>query len=475
MKNNKDNKRSMPGTIQEKMGVKEMVGYGFTDMAGNLLFCTFSQYILWFYTEVCGLPEKGAFNAGLVLFIACFINAILSVVWGSVIDHTRTKWGQSRPWFLFLAGPFAVTTWLAFFLPSFAGSVEAKFGLAMLTYVLASGCCYCGLSAAMSAVLPNLTANDSDRVKASSFRMIGGSSGAFITSLLTMLIVPSLAFAFKGSKTDTEGLKWGYWILIGVWAVMACAMLILAFMWMKERNFNPKKHEPMPLKKSFKALKGNHPWFILAGAFILLWIAQNTRSSQAAFFAKELTSSIADNYITMILNSINVIGVVSSILTPIIVTKYKKVNKFNKTSTLFTGLIICCLFGSLCGISLKMSSEAAKIATFFTFYTISVFGLQMAMGMYFMMFADTVDYGEWKTGIRAPGLLASVGAAFGIQMGSAFGFYVPNLIKQSTSVSFAFIWFPVIVYALSGLVMILFIPYERKMDSIRLELSKRNK
>lgn len=465
-------KRSLPGTLEsQKMSIKEKIGYGFTDMAGNLLFCTFSQYILWFYTNVCGLPKEGAFSGGLVLFIACFINAFLSIVWGSVIDHTKSKYGQSRPWFLFLAGPFAVTTWLAFFLPSFASSVGAKFGLAMITYVLSVGCCYTGLSAGMSAVLPNLTSDDSERVKASSFRMIGGSAGAFITSMLTMVIAPALAFAFTGNKEDITGLKYGYWILIGIWALSACLMFLLAFKWMKERNFNPKKHKPMPLKTSVKALKGNYPWFILVIAFILLWIAQNTRNSQAVSFAQEILK--IDNF-SIFLTSVNIVGVFASMLTPILVTRYKKLNKFNKTTTLFTGLIICCLFGSLCSITFGLDNATAKIALFVVFYTLSVFGMQMAMGMYFMMFADTVDYGAYKTGVRAPGLLASVGAAFGIQMGSAFGFYVPSLINKAVGLQFTFIWFPVIVYAISGFVMIFFIPFERKGEEIRKELELRN-
>lgn len=466
----KTNKREVPTSISKKMSIKEMLGYGFTDMAGNLLFCTFSMYIVNFYTKVCGLPEGWApFSANIILLIACVMNAILSIVWGSIIDHTKTRWGQTRPWFLWLCVPFGVTTWLAFFLPSFAANnVQAAFALGLITYVVAVGGCYTGLSAAMSAVLPNLTAVDSERVKASSFRMVGGSAGAFITSMLTVSIVPIIALAIGGSNTSPEGLKYAYWIVIGAWGIMAALLLFLAFKWMRERNFHPEKHKPIPFSKSIKALKGNHPWFILAGAFIVLWIAQTTRSAYALEFAE---AELGGTQWSMFINGINIVGMASSMLTPMLVARFGKLNKFNKTSTLFLGTIICCLFGALIGTTQALSSGAAKTALFVIFYTLSVFGLQMAMGMFFMMFADTVDYGEWKTHIRAPGLLASVGAAFGIQMGNGFGFFLPSLIKQSTNIYFTFIYFPVIVYGIAGALMILFIPYERKMAQIRDDLA----
>ena len=468
---NKKNNRKIPTSIEPKMRLKEMFGYGFTDMAGNLLFCTFSQYIVSFYTKVCGLPEGWApYSANLILLIACIMNALLSIVWGSIIDKTRTRFGQARPWFLWLCIPFAVMTWLAFFLPSFAsGNTPAAFTLGLITYVLAVGGCYTGLSAAMSAVLPNLTNKDEERVKASSFRMVGGSAGAFITAMLTVLIVPAIALAIGGNAESAEGLKVAYWIVIGMWAVVAGLLLYLAFKWMRERNFQPQTHKAIPFKTSIKSLKGNHPWFILAGAFIMLWIAQTTRSAYALEFAEE---KLGGSQWAMFINGINIVGMISSILTPMIVTRFKRFNKFNKTSTLFLGLLICCVFGALIGTTQSLNQGIGKTTLFVVFYTLSVFGLQMGMGMFFMMFADTVDYGEWKTHIRAPGLLASVGAAFGIQMGNAFGFFLPSLIKNSTDIYFTFIYFPVIVYAISGAIMILFIPYERKMDMIREDLAK---
>jgi GPH family glycoside/pentoside/hexuronide:cation symporter len=60
------------------------------------------------------------------------------------------------------------------------------------------------------------------------------------------------------------------------------------------------------------------------------------------------------------------------------------------------------------------------------------------VGLLFAMMADTVDYGEWKTGVRAAGFLfaaANVGVKLGLGLGGAFSAwtlaaagYVPNAV-----------------------------------------------
>ena len=49
----------------------------------------------------------------------------------------------------------------------------------------------------------------------------------------------------------------------------------------------------------------------------------------------------------------------------------------------------------------------------------------MAMAMPFSVLSDSVDYGEWKTGVRAAGLLTAVGAAFCLKAGAGLGGAIP--------------------------------------------------
>src|SRR5437773_1651833 len=81
-------------------------GYAMSDVAGNLLFTSISFYLLKFYTDIAGLS---AFVAGNILLIARSIDALDAPLWGIVFERVRSRWGKSRPWFLWLCIPFAVS------------------------------------------------------------------------------------------------------------------------------------------------------------------------------------------------------------------------------------------------------------------------------------------------------------------------------------------------------------------------------
>ena len=62
-----------------KLSIREKLGYSATDMAGNLLYVTVSSYIMYFYTDVFGIPASGALGASVILLVARFADAISAV------------------------------------------------------------------------------------------------------------------------------------------------------------------------------------------------------------------------------------------------------------------------------------------------------------------------------------------------------------------------------------------------------------
>ncbi len=120
-------------------------------------------------------------------------------------------------------------------------------------------------------------------------------------------------------------------------------------------------------------------------------------------------------------------------------------------------------------------------------WSVGVLGSALAMAMPFAMLADTVDFGEWKSGIRASGFLTAVGSAFCIQLGSGFGSFIPSKIlnvagfvanktqthQASSAISFCFIWLPVIIYGIVACIMIFYRKYEKMEPQIKADLMAR--
>lgn len=127
-------------------------------MSGNLFYITLTSYIMYYYTDVFGISVAAT---GMILLIARIFDALDAPIWGIVIDHTRTKWGQSRPYWLWLSVPFGAAVFLAFLVPDLSSGAKTTY--ALVTYSLA-GVIYTGISASMSSALPNQTY---DRMKES--------------------------------------------------------------------------------------------------------------------------------------------------------------------------------------------------------------------------------------------------------------------------------------------------------------------
>ncbi|NKI24048.1 hypothetical protein HFN20_23025 [Paenibacillus dendritiformis] len=87
--------------------------------------------------------------------------------------------------------------------------------------------------------------------------------------------------------------------------------------------------------------------------------------------------------------------------------------------------------------------------------------LGLTAGLMYTMLADTVDYGEWRSSVRAQGLLTA-SSSFGVKFGTGFGgalaawvlaigHYVPNQEQAASGLSaiqFNFVWIPFICFML---------------------------
>src|ERR1700749_3374549 len=96
--------------------LKMRLGYTSSEVAGQLIFCVISFYLLKFYTDVYGISAAAARS---ILLLARSIDAVDAPLWGIVFDKTHSRWGKSRPWFLWLCLPFALFGVLTFVTPDF--------------------------------------------------------------------------------------------------------------------------------------------------------------------------------------------------------------------------------------------------------------------------------------------------------------------------------------------------------------------
>ncbi|UOQ84901.1 MFS transporter [Gracilibacillus salinarum] len=435
--------------LSDKVPFHRRISYSLTDTGGNLLYCIITGYLLYFYTDVFGLSVG---VAGTLLLLTRLIDAIDAPIWGFIIDHTKSKYGQSRPYFLWLCVPFAFFTVLTFTTPDLDGTWKIVYAAA--TYILA-GICYTGISTPITAILPNLSRDPNERVILNSFRMVGGNIGNFAAVTFTLPLV-----AYFGGGNEQKG----FTITVALAAVIAIIMFLIAFSDLRE--INTTKIKKLPMKQSIKAVKGNWPWVLVVAANLIFWIALTVRTSTLVYYFEY---NIGDKGLVPLINGISVIQVLGMMVIPFIV-------KFsNKYTTTILGFALAAIGQVI------MFTGGEVLSIIIIGWIIGNIGSGIACSMPFAMLSDTVDYGEWKTGLRASGFLTAIGSAFCIKAGSGLGGFIPSLILNAVGyvpnevqteasllgIQFIFIWLPAIIFALGVIPMIFYRPYEKQEDKIR--------
>lgn len=115
----------------EILSIKEKVGYGMGDAASHIIFDNVMLYMMFFYTDIFGIP---AGFVGTMFLLARALDAISDPCMGLLADRTRSRWGKFRPWVLFGALPFGIVCVLAYSTPDL--SLNGKMIYAAITYTL---------------------------------------------------------------------------------------------------------------------------------------------------------------------------------------------------------------------------------------------------------------------------------------------------------------------------------------------------
>ncbi len=431
--------------------------YAASDMAGQLVFCVISFYILKFYTDVAGLS---ATVAGTILLVARCVDAVDAPVWGVIFDKTHSRYGKSRPWFLWLCAPFAIFGVLTFLTPG--GSSADKAIYAGGTYIVCS-VLYTGINTPVTSILSALTPHPKERVTLTCYRMFGSKMGVLLVNATAW---PLIAWLGQGSD------KKGFMLTMPIFAVGSALLYLLAFRNLRENS--GEKRKALSIRGSFGAIKGNWPWIIIFSSSFCFWIAFISRISMVPYFFQY---NWQRKDLIPLANSLDVVSLAAILLIPWFckIMSKKSIWMWGLLGSVFAQLLIYA--GSL----------MHSLPLIFGGWILGILTSGVAMALPFSLLSDSVDYGEWRTGIRAAGLLTAVGAAFCLKAGSGLGGaipawiigacgYVPNVVqspKAERGIEIGFIWIPAVFYTLSLLPVMFYGKYEKLEPQIHQELDER--
>ncbi len=97
-----------------RLRLSEKLSYGFGDMGFSLPYNMASGFLLLYYVNVVKLPAAAV---GTIFLVARLMDAVIDMAVGIAVDRTRSRWGRTRPYFLFTAVPYALCSVAVFAVP----------------------------------------------------------------------------------------------------------------------------------------------------------------------------------------------------------------------------------------------------------------------------------------------------------------------------------------------------------------------
>ncbi len=433
------------------------LSYASSEVAGQLIFCAISFYLLKFYTDVFGIS---AATAGTVLLFARLIDGLDAPLWGLVFERTQSRWGRSRPWFLWLCVPFATFGVLTFTTPHLSGNAKALYATA--TYVITS-VLYTGINTPVTSILASLTTETHERMTLTTYRMFGSKFGVLVVNLSLLRAV-----SWLGHGDDQRG----FMRALPIYAVGSVLLYLIAFRNLRERVPQPRMKSTA--RNSLRALQGNAPWLIIFLSSLLFWIAFIARISAAPYYFEYV---LGRPQMVSLANGLDVFSLGSVLFLPQLCARYSKHRVW------LWSLLGC----AAAQILLAMATRNGSTLNVMEAWAVGFFFSGVAMAIPFSVLSDSVDYGEWKSGIRAAGLLTAIGAAFCLKAGSGLGGalpawilartgYVPHVaqsIRALHGVVLSIVWLPCLCYLLAALPVCFYGRYERMEPMVQATLAAR--
>jgi len=422
--------------MTEKISLKEKIGYAFGDVGSNFIWTAAAAFLTFYYTDVIGL---GAAAVGTLLLIARVFDGFVDIGVGALIDRTKSKHGKARPWLLWMAIPFGLAGFLLFTVPDL--SLNGALIYAYVTYLIVN-IIYSLINVPYGVLNSLITQDPYQRSVLNIFRMVFALSGALAVNMLTIRLVNS----FGGGKP-------GWSMTFILFGTIAVALFFITFLTTKERVKPSVVQKEIPLKRGIKALFRNKYWVLVLLLCITSLIIYGVNTAVNIYYAQYVLHDVKQ------VATLGMASLIPKLVCLLFIAPFIK--RFGKRNVSMAGIIFI-IAGSLIMAVDPSSLNLVLIGTI-----VKSFGLAPIIGTTFALLADTVDYGEWKTGIRTEGLVYSAGS-FGSKAGSGIGAalvgwllsaggYVSGQQTQSeaaiASLHFLFIYLPIILSVIMFIIL----------------------
>lgn len=375
-----------------KLPVREKLAYGLGDFASNLIFGTLSAFLMFYYTDIFGLSAAAV---GTLLFVARATDAVWDIYLGTLVDRTRTRWGQCRPYLVFGAPVLALCTIATFTVPTGSDGYKLAYAYATYTLLMVS---YSLVNIPYSAMPALMTDDARDRTTLAAFRMFLAIFATMLVGALTLRLVG----VFGGGNKQL-----GYQTTMTFTALTGMVLFWVCAAFTRERV--PPVHQPKEVRKDLSVLIAGRAWWMMALMGLCVYSALSITAGSVLYYFKYVVGieSLASMYLAMLGLAI-MIGIVISV---------QITRRFCKRKVMMVAASVAGVFYA----AFYFVDPQSMAQVFGVGFLIQLFN-GITTPILWSMVADTADDAELRSGRRMVGLTTSSIAfsqKFGLGVGGA--------------------------------------------------------
>lgn len=358
--------------------------FGLGTIGRDMFYSVISMYLIWFLTEILDLSDQMlAWTGGILTFMRIF-DALNDPIMGLIVDNTKSRWGKFKPWILVGALTSAIFMVLLF---SDLGLSPVGYIIFFTIFYLSWDITYGLNDIAYWSMMPSLSLNQKEREKIGAFARICANVGLFVVVVGILPITNAMGDAL-GSMEQA------WFIFALVIALLMVGFQLFTLLGVKEHRSSFKEEEKTTIKGMVKAIFKNDQLLFTTISMALFLIGYMTTTSFGAYYFKYAFGN-EDMYSIFAA----VLGV-SQLGALMVFPLFSK--RFTRKQLYFFATILV-LVGYVLFFFSPMNMLPIGIAGVLIFIGEAFIQLLMLMFL-----ADTIEYGQWKSGKRNQAVTLSI-------------------------------------------------------------------
>ncbi len=350
--------------------------YGIGTVGRDMVYALVSLFLVYYLTDIVNVPSSTMWwVTGLLLSIR-IIDALLDPIMGAVVDSTRSRWGQFKPWLVVGGLSSAAFTVLLF---TNTGMTGTSFVVVFAVFNLLWGISWTAHDIPYWSLLPALSLNQKEREDLGAVAKVFASVGQFA---VVAGIVPLTDALTAATGSATSGFQLAAVIIV---LVMILGMTVTV-LFVREPQDVVLTGAHTGARELSRALFRNDQLLWAASAYLLFMVGYGTTGAFGLYFFKYVYGD--ENVFPLFALFVGVGQLAGFALFPWFSARWRR-------GRLYTGATLVVVASYVLFIVAPMNLVFLGVAAFSLFFAASFIQLLMIVFQ-----ADTIEYGQVKLGQR---------------------------------------------------------------------------